>query len=180
MPQRPNETDRRRFNGAPAHQPGRHRRRAQERLHPRRFNGAPAHQPGRPAAPTSGRALRGLASMEPQLISRGDESAVKGMGYVRPLLQWSPSSSAGETAAGPTPRRTANALQWSPSSSAGETGIGRGAGRARPRGASMEPQLISRGDTPWRDCNVNAPSDRLQWSPSSSAGETPARRPRRW
>ena len=89
--------------------------------HTPRFNGAPAHQPGRlaprtPPSPPRQRASmepqlisRGdlpatldgapldLASMEPQLISRGDRGGVRATAPREALLQWSPSSSAGET-----------------------------------------------------------------------------------
>ena len=188
------------FNGAPAHQPGRQPHghpclkppccasmepqlisrgdaRMPISLQPSTgsFNGAPAHQPGRrPRAHHHGRGAhrqrRALASMEPQLISRGDSGGRTGARCTTPrfngapahqpgrpvahegqmvalatVLQWSPSSSAGETI---DPRDVPGAkvgLQWSPSSSAGETSLSRYR-LLSDVDASMEPQLISRGD----------------------------------
>ena len=145
-------TRRIRFNGAPAHQPGRRigrlARAAGERLlqwspsssagetgstsatrtRTSRFNGAPAHQPGR-------------------LESTRGASGARGF-----CFNGAPAHQPGRLVVASSVRSSAHALQWSPSSSAGET-PGPRRERHAPRRASMEPQLISRGDG---ECDVAA------------------------
>ena len=163
------------------------------------FNGAPAHQPGRLAHRPV--VLRGamLASMEPQLISRGDPVSRSRRFFAGRCFNGAPAHQPGRQPPEPRGRACRSCFNGAPAHQPGRPGvlswrlpvvsasmepqlISRGDPRRprRVRGrsvASMEPQLISRGDL-LRPFSREASHLRLQWSPSSSAGETHRAPPR--